>query len=210
MYPKVYINCAMSADGKIALPTRIQTRISNDEDMKRVYQMRNDSDAVLVGIGTVLSDDPRLTVKGIKNPKNPIRVVLDSKLRIPLNAKVLDGKAETLIFTTDGMKEEIKNAEVIECGRGRVNLERMLRMLYDRGMRKLMVEGGESVIWSFLKEKWADELCIFIGSMVIGGKESPTLAGGEGARSLDEVIKLNLKEVRQIGDGVLLRYDVVK
>ncbi|MFA5772217.1 MAG: 2,5-diamino-6-(ribosylamino)-4(3H)-pyrimidinone 5'-phosphate reductase [Thermoplasmata archaeon] len=210
--PKVIINCAMSADGKIALPTRIQTRISCEEDMARVHRLRNNCDAVLVGIGTILADDPKLTVKNeyVKNPRQPLRVILDSKCRIPKNAQVLNGKAQTIIFTATGHYKKIRNAEVIECGENKIYLKKCLSILHRKGVKTLLVEGGETVIWSFLKERLVDELYVYVGSMIIGGKTSPTMAGGEGIKKLEEAVKLRLKKATRIGDGMLLQYIVIK
>ena len=100
--PYTIINCAMSADGKIALPSRKQTRISNEEDMARVHRLRNECDAVLVGVGTILSDDPKLTVKErhVDEVRNPLRVVLDSKGRTPTDSEVLSNDSPTLILTS--------------------------------------------------------------------------------------------------------------
>jgi len=122
MKPYVIVNCAMSIDGKIALANRKQMRISNEEDMKRVYMLRNECDAVLVGIGTVLNDDPKLTVKEkyVKNPSQPLRIVLDSNFRTPKNAEVMSKDAPTLIVTTCREFKE-GNIEVIKCGKGKVD-----------------------------------------------------------------------------------------
>lgn len=207
---KVIINCAMSADGKIATKNRRQTAISNDTDKKRVHVLRNSVDAVLVGIGTVLADDPKLTVKAeyVQSPKNPIRIVLDSKGRTPPEAMVLNGDAKTLIVTATESVTEFSNAEMIRCGSGRVDIEELLPMLEERGIRTLLVEGGSEIIWSFLRHRLADEIYIFIGSVIIGGDSAPTPAGGEGAFSIDEAVTLMLKEADVIGDGVLLKYEV--
>ncbi|HJX04284.1 MAG TPA: dihydrofolate reductase family protein, partial [Thermoplasmata archaeon] len=171
---KVVINCAMSADGKIALKTRKQTKISNEEDKKRVHQLRNASDAILVGVETVLSDDPRLTVNGkyVRKPRRPLRIVLDSTGRTPINALVLNGAAPTIIVTNDKCHKKFPNAEVIRCGKEDVDLERLMPILEKRGVKTLLVEGGSKVIWSFLKSKIADEVNLFVGSMVIGGEDS--------------------------------------
>jgi len=202
----------MSADGKIALPSRVQTKISNEEDMERVHLLRNECDAVLVGINTILSDNPKLTVKEkyVKNPKNPLRVVVDSKCRMPENANALNGRAETLVVVAEGFSRRIKNAGVVECGKGKVDLKKLLKILEKKGVKKLLVEGGSTVIWSFLNEKLADELMVFVGPIVIGGKGTPTLAGAEGAKCFEEIIPLKLIVVKRIGDGVLLHYRVVK
>lgn len=209
---RVIINCAMSADGKIATKDRKQTAISNDYDMKRVHELRNSADAILVGIGTVLADDPRLTVKAkyVHNPRKPIRVVLDSKGRTPQDAKVLDGEARTIIVTTKESTKEFANADVLRCGSGRVDLEELLVALEASGVRVLLVEGGSEVIWSFLKSRLADEVNIFIGSVVIGGTSAPTPAGGEGAANIEEAVALRLKNADVVGDGVLLEYEVDK
>jgi 2,5-diamino-6-(ribosylamino)-4(3H)-pyrimidinone 5'-phosphate reductase len=208
----VIINCAMSADGKIALPSRRQTKISNEEDLIRVHEIRNECDAVLVGIGTVLSDDPKLTVKEkyIPNPKQPIRIVLDSMGRTPRDAEVLSPAAPTIVVVSEECNREIEGAEIIVCGKEKVDLPSLLELLEGKGIKRLLVEGGETVIWSFLSQGLADDFYIFVGSMVIGGKNSPTPAGGEGAESEDEILKLNLKGVKRLGDGVLLHFGVEK
>ncbi|MEW6070125.1 MAG: 2,5-diamino-6-(ribosylamino)-4(3H)-pyrimidinone 5'-phosphate reductase [Candidatus Thermoplasmatota archaeon] len=212
MRPYVIINCAMSADGKIALPTRVQTRISNEEDMRRVHLLRATCDAILVGIGTIIADNPKLVVKKeyCVTPKNPMRVVIDSKCRIPKDANVLDGSAKTVIAVAKGYKKDLKNADVIECGKDEVDLKKLLARLGKMGMRKLLVEGGSKIIWSFLSQGLADELNIFVGSIVIGGERAPTLAGGKGAKKLEDVIKLKLEKVAILGSGVLLQYRVLK
>ncbi|MCD6503047.1 MAG: 2,5-diamino-6-(ribosylamino)-4(3H)-pyrimidinone 5'-phosphate reductase [Thermoplasmata archaeon] len=213
--PYVIINCAMSVDGKIALKTRKQTRISSDEDLKRVHELRESADAVLVGIGTVLSDDPGLKVKeeylGRPPKRQPIRVVLDAKFRIPETAKLLDGSAKTIIFVAKGLESfrKVTNAEVIGVSEERdgiLNLREVLRVLKEKGVQKLLVEGGGTVIWEFIREGLFDDLYVYIGSMVIGGRDSPTMAEGEGASNYNEIIRLKLIDVRRLGDGVLLHY----
>ncbi len=219
MKPYVIINCAMSVDGKIALPTRVQTRISNQEDLRRMYRLRNSCDAILVGINTILSDDPKLTVKGeyVTTPTNPTRVILDSKCKTPLGAHVLDDKAPTIIAARKRYLHEIQGAEVIpieeddenpEDEDRQINLTKLLEILHAKGIKKLLVEGGETVIWSFLHEHLAEELWVFVGSIVIGGTHSPTLAGGEGVKRIEDIISLKLESVERFGDGVLLHYSI--
>ena len=202
----------MSADGKIALRTRKQTRISSDEDKRRVHNLRNKADAILVGIETVISDNPKLTVnaKYVRNPKNPVRIVLDSTGRTPRKALVLDGAARTLIVTSEGCRKEFPNAETIRCGKGEIDLKKLMKILSRMGIRTLLVEGGSKVIWSFLESRIADEVNMFIGSIVIGGEKSPTAAGGAGAPDERSIVALRLKNVKAFGGGVLLTYEVVK
>lgn len=209
---KVIINCAMSADGKIALRSRRQTAISSDEDLRRVHKLRNSCDAILVGVETVLSDDPKLTVKDkyVRNPKNPVRVVLDSSGRTPSDAQVLNGAARTIIVTNEKSKRTFKNAETLRCGKKEVDLPRLLDALEKMGVGCLLVEGGSRVIWSFLEKRLADEVNIFIGSMVIGGEEAPTPAGGPGAADEKGIIPLTLKSSKVLDNGILLTYEVMK
>ncbi len=212
MPPYVIINCAMSADGKIALPSRKQTRISNEDDIIRVHRLRHECDAVLVGIGTVLEDDPKLTVKEryISKPKQPIRIVLDSLGRTPESAEVLSSDARTIVFISKRCRKKVKGTENIVCGEEEIDIPKLCKILDKMGIKTLLVEGGESVIWSFLKERLADEFNVFIGSMIIGGEDSPTPAGGEGAKSEKDILKLELRTIKKLGDGILLTYDVKK
>jgi len=209
---KVHINCAMSADGKIALKTRKQTKISNEDDKKRVHLLRNSCDAILVGVETVLSDNPKLTVneKYVKNPRHPVRIVLDSRGRTPSKALVLNGASPTIVVTNGRCKKKFKNAQTLRCGRKEIDLKKLMTALEKRGIKTLLVEGGSRVIWSFLESKIADEVSIFVGSMIIGGEEAPTPAGGFGAGSERSVVALRLLSARVLGNGVLLRYEVVK
>lgn len=202
----------MSADGKIASPTGRQLRISSEEDIRRMYRLRNESDAILVGIGTILTDDPRLTVKEtyIQNLKQPLRVILDSKGRTPPHALALNTMAHTLILTGKGQKKTYEGAhiEVVECKtekEGFIDVVDVLDILYEKGIRKLLVEGGGTVIWNFLKKKVVDDLFIFIGPCIIGGKDTPTVADGEGVASGEE-IPLKVVEVERVGVGVLIHY----
>lgn len=205
MRPFVHVNCAMTADGKLAGRSRRQIRISSPEDLSRVRALRMESDAIMVGIGTVLSDDPHLTVKGAKT--NPIRIVLDSSGRTPDNAKILDGRAPTIIATSEECERSWKNVEVIRIGKKRVDLERLLEILYERGIRKLMVEGGGELLWSFFRKGLVDRYTVFIGSMIAGGRTSPTPVDGEGFDD-DEILRLRLIECEKLGEGVLLTYEV--
>jgi 2,5-diamino-6-(ribosylamino)-4(3H)-pyrimidinone 5'-phosphate reductase len=209
MRPFVIVNCAMTPDGKIAGRSRRQVRISSQEDMERVQSLRASSDAILVGIGTILADDPHLTVKGIGPEKIPLRVVLDSKGRTPEGARVLDSRAPTLIVTAEECSKTWEGAETFRCGGGRVDLQILLRELHRRGVKSVLVEGGGEVIWSFFSGGFVDRYCVFVGNMIIGGRVSPTPVDGEGFPD-DKTIPLRLIEVTRLGSGVLLSYEVVR
>lgn len=142
MRPRVTINCAMTADGKLAGRSRRQVRISSEEDLERVKKLRSSSDAILVGVGTILADDPHLTIKGGGREDNPLRLVLDSNGRTPSSARVLDGRARTIIVTKEGCERTWSGAEVLRLGKERVDLSLLLPQLFEMGVRDLMVEGG--------------------------------------------------------------------
>jgi len=218
--PFVFINIAASVDGKISNEQRRQIRISSNEDLRRVDRLRAESDAIMVGIGTVLSDDPKLTVKSeelrlerIKRglSENPIRVIVDSKCRIPLNAKVLNGEAKTIVAVSrQANKNKVKvlmerGVEVVEFGKKLVDLRELMNYLYNIGVRKVMVEGGATLNYSLLKEKLVDEIYVYYGNIIIGGQNSPTIVDGQ---SFNPPINLELISVERLGNGVLTKWIV--
>jgi 2,5-diamino-6-(ribosylamino)-4(3H)-pyrimidinone 5'-phosphate reductase len=209
--PYVVINCAMSADRKIATPSGKQIRISCEEDIERMYELRNESDAVLVGINTVLSDNPKLTVKEkyVKNPKKPIRVVLDTNCKTPVDSLVVNDAAKTFIITAKNCNEVYgKNVEIVLCGtenNGLINLKQLLDILVKKNIHKLMVEGGGTVIWNFLEKGLVDDFFVYIGPMTIGGKNTPTIGDG---KNFEKFLKLVNK--RDIGPGKLFHYKMIK
>tara|TARA_B100001094_G_C18094439_1_gene752242 strand:- start:673 stop:1278 length:606 start_codon:yes stop_codon:yes gene_type:complete len=198
----------MSADGKIALPSRKQIKLSNREDLHRVNRLRENCDAILVGIGTVIEDNPKLTVKGGEGiSRNPLRIVLDTRGRTPLESNVLDSQAKTIIAVGDNCNtEKLGNAEIINCGSDQINIKQLINNLANRGIQNILVEGGETVLWSFLNENLFNEINIFVASMIVGGEKTPTMAGGSGFATKLEALKLNLETVEKLGDGVLLTY----
>jgi 2,5-diamino-6-(ribosylamino)-4(3H)-pyrimidinone 5'-phosphate reductase len=204
----------MSVDGKIASQLGKQMRISCDEDIKRMYKLRNECDAVLVGINTILSDDPKLTVKEtyVKNPKHPTRIVLDTNCKTPIDALVVNDVAKTFIVTGKPCNKKFgKNVEVILCdtdNNGFINLKKFLNILSERGIKKLMVEGGGTIIWSFLESGFVDDFFIYMGPMIIGGANTPTISGCR--KTNDEIINLRLIETKIIGPGILLHFRLIK
>ena len=214
--PHIIINCAMTADGKIAQPNGKQIRISCDEDMERMYKLRNKYDAVLVGINTVLSDDPKLTVKDkyVENPRQPIRIVLDTHCKTPTNSLVVNQAAKTLIITDKECNKKYNdNVEIIQCEtdkEGYIDLNKLLKILFNRGIKTLMVEGGSTVILNFLKQKLVDDMYVYIGPMIVGGKDTPTLADGNGIKNIGELINLEIVDTYRLGPGILIHYRMIK
>ena len=206
------MNCAASVDGKIALPNRQKLKLSNEEDFSRVHALRSECDAIIVGIDTIIQDDPKLTInQKYSRGENPLRIILDTNYRTPENAQILDNKSKTLIAIGEKTPDKnLKNVEIIRCGKEEINLEKLMLNLVERGVEKVMVEGGETVLWSFLENELFDELNIFISSVIIGGKGTPTVAGGKGYINEKSTLKLKLKNIDIIGNGVLLQYSKSK
>ena len=217
----VVVNAAMSADGKLSTREREQVAISGPADFDRVDELRASSDAVMVGVGTVLADDPSLTVEDPDrrrrrtergDPENPARVVADSRIRTPADARILDDAAETYLLTSEGAPpdflSEIEDTgtTVITAGENRVDLPSALAVLADHGIERLMVEGGGELIFSLFAAGLVDELSTFVGPTVIGGRKAPTLADGDGF--VGDFVDLELDGVDRLDEGVLLSWSV--
>ncbi len=210
MKPFVLVSCAMSADGKLAGEERKQIRISSDEDITRVKNLRRKYDAILVGVGTVIADDPHLTIKNATYEENPVRIVLDPHGRIPTDARVLDDLAPTVIVTDNECEKNWgPDVIVIRGGEGHIDLPDVLHILaHDLGIENMIVEGGGKTIASFFRSKLVDKYSVFVGGTIIGGRNAPTPADGDGW-VIPGGVKLNLDSAEVMGNGVLLTFTPV-
>lgn len=212
----------MSADGKISTWQRRQVRISGSIDFERVDQLRASSDAVMVGIGTLLADDPSLTVKSAQRreqrkaeglDENPIRVVIDSQARTPIDADIFKkGEGQRIIVVSSSApynKVEAlrKKSRVIITGEKKVDLPRAMEELYRLGIKNLMVEGGATLNWAMLSGGLVDEIYTFVGNIIIGGQMAPTLVDGEGFTEAN-ILPLELLSAEKIENGILLKWKV--
>jgi len=219
--PFVFINAAMSADGKIATIERKQTRISGSLDFDRMDELRASSDAIMVGIGTVISDNPSLTVKSKERKEkrcarglseNPPRIVIDSMARIPADSDIfLKGEGKRIIAVSKSAPSEkvrkLSNlADIICIGEENVDLVGFLSELKNMGINRLMVEGGATLNWGLISNGLVDEIYTFIGNIIIGGKTAPTLVDGEGYKC--DFSRLALMTCERLEDGVLLKWKV--
>ena len=196
----------MSADGKIAGSDRKQVRISSDEDLARVRELRKRYDAVLVGVGTVIADDPHLTIKGASFIENPLRIVVDPNGRTPKDSQIVDGRAPTLILTGEGCTAEWDDVTTVGCGRP-FDIAKGLEKLSELGIENVLVEGGGETIASLFRCGLVDIYTVFVGGTVIGGKDAPTPADGNGWVR-ENGIPLKMKSAETLGNGVLITYDV--
>lgn len=207
MAPRVHINCACTLDGCIGTPGRKPLQISNAEDRARVHRLRSQSDAILVGVGTVLADDPKLTVKWdlVGTPgRNPLRVVLDAHLRTPAGALARNGTVPTLFFCAPDAPASpgIEAERVPSDPHGRLSLAHVLDALERRGVRTLLVEGGEGVLTSFLAQNLVDAATVFIAPRTLGRPEAPRLVAGP----FDLGTHLRLQAAEKLGDGILATF----
>ncbi len=223
MRPTIIVNVAMSADGKLSTRERRQVKISGVQDFNRVDRLKAESDAVMVGIGTVIADDPSLTVKAdecrdVRRQRglddNPVRIVVDSSARIPPGASVLHkGEGKRIVAVSKAADEQKvaeirKYATVIITGRDEVDLAALMDELGTLGIRRVMVEGGGTLISGLVTAGLVDEIYTFIGNIIIGGRDAPTLSDGEGFLLESEFCRLTLMEARRMENGILLHWAV--
>jgi len=211
--PYVALKMAVTLDGKIAARGGRSRWITSEPSRQAGYALREEHDAVLVGIGTILADDPRLRRHLGLNP-NPhiIRVVLDSDLRLPPGSQLLgQDPGDVVVFCRApanperGRELERIGVTVVEVGpdeRGRCELRPVLRWLGSHGVSSLLVEGGGEVHWSFLHERLAQEVHAFVAPLLLGGKEAVPAVGGLGFGSPQEGVRLVFEEVRRLGEDI--------
>ena len=214
--PFVTAKFAMSLDGKIATHTGQSRWITGEAARRRVHELRDVSDAICVGVSTILADDPRLTTRLDKpDVKHPLRVILDSRGRAPLTARVFDPAlpGRTVVATTPAMPSthraalEAQGVEVWVLppdDRGCVDLAALLDRLGEREITSLLVEGGGTVLASFFERRLVDKVMAFVAPLIIGGKNAPTPVRGTGASCLADALRLKRVSVERVGEDVLI------
>lgn len=204
----------MTIDGKIASYTG-DPEISDEEDWKAVHKLRTEVDAIMVGKCSIILDNPKLHIKFYEN-KGYYRIVLDSTLSIPIDSKVVRYKPDiypTIIGTTENVslerirEFESNKIEIIKSGTGRrVDIIKLLPILYKKGIRRILLEGGGNLNWSFIKENLVDEIRILIAPWIVGGKDAISLVEGQGFATMIESPRFNLIDVTSRNNYVVLKY----
>lgn len=215
--PLVTLKLAASLDGRIATATGESRWITSDASRRYVHRLRAEHDAILVGAETVLRDDPELTCR-LRGGRNPLRIILDGCLRLPLNAKVLanTGAAATLVVTGQQVSAsktrqiEARGATVVRlpAPAGRISMSRVMRTLGRRGVMSVLIEGGATVAAAALAARVVDRLLIFYAPKLIGGDGRPML-GALGVRRLRQALRLAPLRVRRLATDVLLATEVL-
>ena len=210
--PFIILKVAATLDGKLATRNGESQWITGETSRRFVHRLRDQVDGVVVGIGTVLKDDPMLTAR-IRGGRDPYRIVFDSRLRIPENAKVVDLSPSKTIVATTEMASQDKIARLRKKGvrilisdskSGKVDLKVSLLKLGEMGMMNLLVEGGSEISGSFLDQGLIDKIFFFLSPRLIGDPLAPGMFSGAGFASLKGAISIKDLKVRRIGEDILL------
>jgi len=210
--PYIILSAAISIDGKIATKTG-DSNFSSNQDYIRLHKLRSKVDGILVGKNTVIQDDPLLTVRHTRG-KNPVRIILDSKGSISSKSKILQtsDKVPTIIvvskkITKSSLEKLCKfPVEVIITGKTSVNIKLLLKKLLEKKITTILVEGGGSINWEFIKENLFDELIITISPFLIGGNNAISFIQGPGFNKISKSPNLRLKSTKRLKNYLVLNY----
>ncbi len=213
---KVIIVSEVSIDGKLTIAKGISSKelmsLMDEDANKYLHQIRDICDGILVGAETIRTDNPSLTVRYVEG-KNPIRIIPTNSLNLGENRSIFDtSKAKTIIVTSKKAYEEKKdvvnkllekNIEILICGEDKVDFQKMLKELYKKGIKSLMVEGGAKINWEFIKNDLVDEIHLIVVPVIVGGEDVPTLVGGEGFKTLENLKKFKVKDTFKLGNQII-------
>ena len=210
--PYVILSAAISIDGKIS--TKIgDSKLSSKSDSIRLHRLRSKVDAILIGKNTLLQDDPLLTVRYTKG-KNPIRIILDSTGSIPTNSRIIKTSNDVQTIIAVSKKINKKNllrlqklpVEVIMAGENSINLKLLLKKLSSKKIKTILVEGGGTVNWEFIKNDLFNELIITLSPFLIGGTDSVSFVEGKGFAKISNSPNLKLKSIKRLKNYLVLNY----
>ena len=208
----IILSAAISIDGKISTRSN-DSKLSSQEDSTRLHKLRSKVDAILIGKNTLLQDDPLLTVRHTKG-KNPTRIILDSKGTISKNSKIIktSDKIPTIIAVSKKISRvnlsKLKKlpVEIIISGENSVNLKLLMKKLSTKKIETILVEGGGTVNWEFIKNDIFDELIITLSPYLIGGNNATSLVEGKGFAKIVNSPNLKLKSVKRLKNHLVINY----
>ena len=202
---KVTLKAAVTVDGKIATGSGHSKWITGDAARLKAHQLRHENDAILVGINTVLTDDPELTVRGIEEGRSPVRIVLDSKARIPGQSRLFQNDSVPVLIITGNQAPsriwpDLAELKIIEAPEETPDILWVLSELKKLGLKSLLVEGGSLIHASFLKSNCVDQLALFMAPKIIGGQDSLSWCGDLNVENVKDACQLDISSITTLGE----------
>ena len=214
--PKIILSAAISIDGKISTVSG-DSKLSSKKDLIRLHKLRSHVDAIVIGKNTVNIDDPKLTVRYAKG-NNPIRIILDSKGVISKKSKILQTSNEVQTIIVVSKKITKKNfdklkkfpVEILKIGKDQVNVKLLMKILVKKKIKTVLLEGGGTINWEFIKNNLVDEFFITITPFILGGENAISLVQGKGFDKISNASKLRLKGIMRLENDLVLNYTKLK
>ena len=216
--PFIILSAAMTIDGKIASKDG-DPDISDENDWKEVHKLRSKVDAILVGKGTIMKDNPKLHIK-YHDHNGYYRIVIDSNLKIPIKSNVIEFDPKlypTIICTTENVSKErsrlfeSKGVKILKSGKGpTVDIVNLMPKLYNFGIKSVLLEGGGTLNWTFIKHDLVDEIRLTIAPWIVGGRNAISLVEGEGFSKMIESTKFSLVKIKERNNYVVIHYEKVR
>ena len=213
--PHITLSGAITLDGKLATRTG-DSKLSTKRDKIRVYKLRSKVDAIIIGKNTAKIDDPLLSIHNIKG-KNPIRIILDSNGTLDTNSRIIKTCSKIPTIIAVSKKAKPKNLEklkkfpitVLVCGNDKINIKNLLKILKQKKIKNVLLEGGGITNWTFVKENLVDDIIITVTPYLVGGNTATTLVDGIGFSKIIGSTKLKLKNVRKVKNEITLHYQCI-
>ena len=213
--PHIILSGAITLDGKLATRTG-DSKLSTKRDKIRVYKLRSKVDAIIIGKNTAKIDDPLLSIHNIKG-KNPIRVILDSNGTLDTNSRIIKTCSKIPTIIAVSKKAKPKNLEklkkfpvtVLVCGNDKINIKNLLKILKQKKIKNILLEGGGITNWTFVKENLVDDIIITVTPYLVGGSTATTLVDGIGFSKIVGSTRLKLKNIRKVKNEITLHYQCI-